>query len=88
MHTADSGGGGSESFFCKTIHQPNVCPGDMSVHAADDVLVSLQGWEEPLGDVQGLPLLLAWGQRCQSQTLPQKEPVGITSSCRAFALRD
>ena len=37
----------------------------MPVHAAADVLVSLQGWEEPLEDVQGLPLLLAWGQRCQ-----------------------
>lgn len=60
----------------------------MPVHAAADILVSLHGWEEPLGGVQGLPLLLAWGHRCQSQTLPQEELAGITSSHRVFALQD
>lgn len=51
--------------LAKPIYKPNGCPRGMSVHAAADVLVSLQCWAGPLEDVQGLPLLLAWGKRCQ-----------------------
>lgn len=88
MHAADLGGEGSESFFCKTSLSAKQ-PSQGYASACCSSRPGVPAWP---GGASGrrarAAMLLAWGQRCQPQTLPQEELAGITSSPRASALQD